>query len=114
MVSIQTGESAYPDVVVTYQPVQPAEDRITKPALIAEVLSRSTADYDRGAKFEMYKAFPMLLYYLYTCSRPATGGPLPAHSTRSELIHLGGDAAIDLAEIECTIGLDAIYADAGC
>jgi Uma2 family endonuclease len=40
MVSIQTGESAYPDVVVTYQPVQPAEDRITKPALIAEVLSR--------------------------------------------------------------------------
>jgi hypothetical protein len=114
VVSIQTGESAYPDVVVTYQPVQPAEDRITKPALIAEVLSRSTADYDRGAKFEMYKAFPMLLYYLYTCSRPATGGPLPAHNTRLELIHLGGDAAIDLAEIGCTIGLDAIYADAGC
>jgi hypothetical protein len=40
VVSMQTGESAYPDVVVTYQPVQPAEDRITKPALIAEVLSR--------------------------------------------------------------------------
>ena len=40
--------SHYPDVVVTCQPVQPTDDRIGEPLVVIEILSRTTADRDRG------------------------------------------------------------------
>ena len=37
---------------------------VTNPAIIIEVLSKSTAAYDRGAKFEMYKTLPSFKEYV--------------------------------------------------
>lgn len=37
---------------------------MTNPALIVEVLSRSTEEYDRGDKFEHYKSLPSLRQYV--------------------------------------------------
>ena len=37
---------------------------ITNPALIVEVLSRSTEEHDSGDKFEHYKTFPILREYV--------------------------------------------------
>lgn len=40
------------------------EDTITNPILLVEVLSKSTRNYDRGDKFELYRSIPALQYYL--------------------------------------------------
>ncbi len=61
------GDHLYPDVMVTCDPRdrQPAEDRfVSHPWLVAEVLSDSTAAYDRGRKFEIYRGIDTLTHYL--------------------------------------------------
>ena len=57
----------YPDIVVVCDPPQYVDgqlDTVTNPTLIAEVLSDSTEKYDRGGKFERYRAVPSLSEYL--------------------------------------------------
>ena len=57
----------YPDVMVTCDPrdaVSGADVAIRYPWLIVEVLSESTAAYDRGAKFERYRRIESLTHYL--------------------------------------------------
>ncbi len=39
-------------------------NRVEKPTLLVEVLSDSTESYDRGLKFEHYRAIPELRHYL--------------------------------------------------
>ena len=60
-------DMVYPDVVVTDDPrdgpSNPAH-YINHPWLIAEVLSDSTAAYDRGRKFELYRTLDTLTHYL--------------------------------------------------
>lgn len=61
------GDYLYPDLMVTCDPRdrQPGEDRfISHPWLVAEVLSDSTAAYDRGHKFELYRSIDTLTHYL--------------------------------------------------
>ena len=55
----------YPDVVVSCDP----DDRrdpylVRRPVLIVEVLSPSTAEYDRSRKFNQYKKLPSLRHYV--------------------------------------------------
>jgi len=60
-----TGMYAYPDVSVACPPIEgEADDVISNPVLLAEVLSPSTADYDRGGKFAHYRQIPSLREYL--------------------------------------------------
>ena len=57
----------YPDVMVTCDPRDAASGAdvvIRHPWLIVEVLSDSTAAYDRGAKFERYRRIESLTHYL--------------------------------------------------
>ena len=55
----------YPDVMVTCHPEDnKAQQFITHPSLIVEVLSDSTADYDRGGKFVAYRKLESLQEYL--------------------------------------------------
>ncbi|CAN2044382.1 putative restriction endonuclease domain-containing protein [Candidatus Magnetomoraceae bacterium gMMP-1] len=57
----------YPDVSVICGDLQFAENRkdtITNPILIAEVLSESTKDYDRGSKFTAYRTIETLQNYI--------------------------------------------------
>ncbi|WP_420126056.1 Uma2 family endonuclease [Longimicrobium sp.] len=57
----------YPDVMALCgRPARGDEhaDVLTNPALIVEVLSRSTQAYDRGEKFERYKAIETLREYV--------------------------------------------------
>ncbi|OJJ18293.1 hypothetical protein BKI52_26095 [marine bacterium AO1-C] len=57
----------YPDVVLTCDP-EDQEDgkdhKIFHPALIVEVLSKSTRGYDQDEKKEAYMRLPSLLYYV--------------------------------------------------
>jgi Uma2 family endonuclease len=62
-----TGLYAYPDVVVFCGPPERhARDRetLTNPSLLVEVLSPTTAAYDRGPRFAHYRAIPSLRAYL--------------------------------------------------
>jgi Uma2 family endonuclease len=55
----------YPDLVVSCDPEDlAAQDAITHPTLIVEVLSPSTREYDRGDKFKFYRTLPSLQEYI--------------------------------------------------
>lgn len=57
----------YPDVMVVAGELEYAKDRkdtITNPQVIAEVLSPSTAGYDRGKKFAAYRTLSSFQEYL--------------------------------------------------
>ena len=55
----------YPDVLVTCSALDLANAMVkSEPRLIAEVLSPSTAAYDRGVKFSHYRSLPSLEEYL--------------------------------------------------
>ena len=61
------GNHLYPDLMVTCDPRDtPSSDGrfISHPWLVAEVLSDSTAAYDRGRKFELYRSIATLTHYL--------------------------------------------------
>lgn len=55
----------YPDVIVTCSATDAADPLIKRePVLVVEVLSPSTAAYDRGEKFAAYRLLPTLQEYL--------------------------------------------------
>lgn len=61
------GLYTYPDVMVVCGPVELAAgplETLTNPLLIIEVLSSSTAEYDRTDKFELYKGLDSLQNYV--------------------------------------------------
>jgi Uma2 family endonuclease len=63
----QSGLYTYPDVMVACDQIEFVPNRtdtLTNPVLIVEVLSESTEGYDRGKKFEFYRAIPSLRHYL--------------------------------------------------
>ncbi|QNF31690.1 Uma2 family endonuclease [Adhaeribacter swui] len=66
------GLYTYPDVLAVCgekQFLDEKKDTILNPVLIVEVLSPSTADYDRGTKFMLYRSIVSLQHYLLVDSR---------------------------------------------
>lgn len=58
---------AYPDVMVLPKPIElqtGRKDTVVNPCFIAEVLSLSTQNYDRGKKFVAYRSIPTFQEYL--------------------------------------------------
>ena len=108
------GLYTYPDVMVVCGDVQFADDRkdtVLNPAVLIEVLSESTRDYDRGRKFEYYRTLPSLKEYLTV----AQDKPHIEHWMRQEedrgmfveFRNLG--QTIPLESIACTLPLTEIY-----
>ncbi len=57
----------YPDVMLVAGKLEFAEgrkDTITNAVMVAEVLSESTEDYDRGGKFKLFRTIPSLREYV--------------------------------------------------
>jgi len=62
---VATGYQAYPDVSVVCPPFEgESENVISNPVMVVEVLSASTADFDRGGKFGHYRQIASLMEYL--------------------------------------------------
>lgn len=64
---VKNGLYTYPDALVVCGRIEFDEkDRhsMTNPTVLVEVLSPSTKDYDRGAKFELYREIPTLRDYV--------------------------------------------------
>lgn len=107
-----TGYHAYPDVSVACSPIQGgADDVLTNPILIVEVLSPSTADLDRGTKFNHYRQIPSLLEYLVFWQDEARA---EQHTRTSEGLWLlrdisGVDQMIQLSSIGLLLPLGTAY-----
>lgn len=68
----ENGLFTYPDVVVLCGKVGTSpedEDSLINPTVLVEVLSKRTASYDRGEKFQLYRSIPTLREYVLVDSR---------------------------------------------
>lgn len=104
----------YPDLMVTCSALD-AADRLIKrePVLVVEVLSPSTAAYDRGAKFASYRQLPSLAEYLL----------VDVESRRCDLFRKRAEdglwvlhpsapgEGVQLASVDLAISADALWAD---
>ncbi len=108
-----TGLYTYPDVMVTCGDEEVAAgsgDTILNPVLIVEVLSPWTRDYDRGEKFEHYRALPRLREYLTVAqSKPHAEQWVRQTDGRWLLTEHHGSAILCLVSIGELLGLDALY-----
>ena len=114
---VRAGESglyAYPDLAIACGEAffhDRHGDVLLNPVVVFEVLSRSTQTYDRGEKFERYKAIETLTdYVLVSQDRPLlehfSRRPDGAWS-RAELA--GTDAALTLESVNCRLSLADVY-----
>lgn len=115
-VYVKNGASfLYPDVSVVCGKPQFLEnknpDTLLNPTLLIEVLSTSTADNDRGAKFMLYRQLPSLRQYLILDSESV-------HAELYSLDELGRwvltetrdlQAVLDLGSIGCQVPLAEVY-----
>jgi Uma2 family endonuclease len=103
----------YPDVLVTCS----AHDRASamsksEPTLIVEVLSPSTAAYDRGIKFSHYRKLPSLQEYVLVdldtrstdCYRKGADGLWVLHP-------FARDESVELASVALTVTPAQMFAD---
>lgn len=109
-----TGLYAYPDVVVVCGAPQFDDgdlDTLLNPTLVVEVLSKSSADYDRGTKFAHYRTLSSLAeYVLFAQDRVHA-----EHHTRQAegrwLLTETSDpgAVLELAAVGCLLPLAEVY-----
>lgn len=109
-----TGLFTYPDVaVVCGRPefLDAEVDTLLNPVLIAEVLSKTTANYDRGGKFVHYRAIPSLREYLILDQERVHAEHWVRQDGGDWLLHETGDpaAVLRLAAIGCELPLAAAY-----
>lgn len=106
----------YPDVAVTCDPRDnvPGQVWIDYPSLVIEVLSKSTAHEDRGAKFDAYKGIPSLREYLLIeyRRREVTVWRRDEAGTWAETRYDPADE-VPLHHPPVTLTMDLIYEDSG-
>ena len=105
---------AYPDVVVVCGQLEFAKgrkDTIINPVLIAEILSDSTRDYDRGSKFAMYRAISSLREYFVIEQRHVSVEYFSKEpdQTRRLREYTERGATVTVESLQVTLALDAIY-----
>ena len=110
----EAGLYAYPDLAVACGEAffhDRHGDVLLNPAVIFEVLSRSTQAYDRSEKFERYKTIKSLTDYVLV----SQDRPLLEHFSRrpdgtwSQTELTGTDAALTLDSVNCRVALADIY-----
>lgn len=110
----ETGLYTYPDLVVVCGEARfddEQNDTLLNPTLIVEVLSDSTEAYDRGRKFEHYRALESLTDYVLVAQSHVH---VEHFSRRPEhrwlLTEIGSlEDRLRLSSIGCEIALEEIY-----
>ncbi len=113
-VRIPSGLYTYPDVVVVCGTPKFEDDQVDtllNPMVLVEVLSESTADYDRGTKFKHYRQIPSLREYVLVDQTAAQ----IEHFVRDDngkwaLTEITGtESSLSLDSIGCRIPLSEVY-----
>lgn len=104
----------YPDLtIVCDKPIYYKEMNLVNPAIIVEVLSPSTKNYDRGDKFRLYQDLPTLQEYLLVDSQSVLVEHFHKDSTGDWAAHkydkLG--ESISIGVIGASLSLDDMYRD---
>ena len=112
---LATGLTTYPDASVVCGPLEyDPEDRnkhtVTNAAVVIEVLSPSTEEYDRGDKFTSFRRMPSLRHYVLVSYRE----PLIEVFSRTSAdewtrLEARTGASVGLPAIGCTLRVDAIF-----
>ncbi|HEX2094077.1 MAG TPA: Uma2 family endonuclease [Longimicrobiaceae bacterium] len=110
----RTRDYVYPDVTVVCGGPQLEDehfDTLLNPTLIVEVLAPSTAGYDRGEKWEMYRRIPSLKDYLLVSQ---TEPRVERYTRQGEGLWLfsetnGLDSILQIDSIGCTLALRDVY-----
>jgi Uma2 family endonuclease len=112
-----TGMNTYADVSVACSPRfhEKYEDTLVNPRVIVEVLSKSTEDYDRGAKFDHYRTIPGFAEYVLVAQRARKVEHFRRLETGQWLLTVleGDGAVLELPALQCSIPLREIYARTG-
>ncbi len=106
----------YTDAVVTCDPRDRVfgRDWIDYPTLVVEVLSPSTERYDRGKKFEEYKAIPTFCEYVLVEQRRREVEVRGRDDTGAwTLMTYGPTDDVVLHSLALTLPMDLIYEDSG-
>jgi Uma2 family endonuclease len=103
----------YPDVSVTCDERDKTTTQyITYPCLIVEVLSDSTAAYDRGDKFRMYRRNPNLIdYVLVDANKIAIDVYRKDEAGNWHIINYQVGDSIELKSINLTFPIEQVYED---
>lgn len=110
-----SGLYTYPDVMITCEKPKLVKykglENLTNPTLIIEVLSPSTADYDKGAKFDHYRTLESLQEYVLVWQDKKRVALYTRQPDNSWLLRdfIGAKAEIKLASIECKLAIEDIY-----
>lgn len=104
----------YPDVVVacgTPEFEDEGVDTLLNPALIVEVLSKSTASYDRGIKAGYYRTLPSLAEYLLVAQDERH---VALHTRQADGRWLltdirGAEGHVELQSVGCLLPLADVY-----
>jgi len=110
-----TGLYTYPDVIVVCGKPQLLDgaylDTLLNPDLIVEVLSPSTADYDKGAKFDHYRTIESLREYVLVWQDKKRVARYTKQADESWVLRdfIGENAEILLASIDCRLSMEDIY-----
>jgi len=109
-----TGLYTYPDVVIVCG--EPSfddkrKDTLVNPTALVEVLSKSTASYDRGEKFEHYRKLTSLADYLVIAQNKYHVEHYTRQPDNQWLLAETDDIGqtIQIPSIECTLALVDIY-----
>ncbi len=109
------GMISYPDLVVICGEPEyhdQHKDIVLNPAVIIEVLSESTAEFDRGVKFTRYRMFnPTLTDYILVWQDEALVEHYIRQSSGDWLLkeYHGLDKSFRIDSIECSLNLAEIY-----
>ena len=111
----RTGLYTYPDLLIVCGPIELASDdpmSVVNPVAIIEVLSPSTANYDRGAKFRNYQQIPSLTEYVLVAQDEAVCERFirQADCTWNYTSLVGLEAELAFTSVAATIPLADIYA----
>ena len=103
----------YPDVMVSCHPEDLAAERVLHhPRVIVEVLSDSTAAYDRGGKFAAYRMLESLQEYVLIDPERRSLEIFRRLPSNDWLLATGDSArALVLTALEMEIGFDEVFED---
>ena len=107
-----TNDMFYPDIVVTCDPRDLAASlEMSHPKLIIEVLSPSTATFDRGDKFLIYRQIPELEEYALVDPHAKTFEVYRRQPNGSDWLLSPGRAGhgLELQSVALTIPVDALF-----
>ncbi|MBX3290871.1 MAG: Uma2 family endonuclease [Acidobacteria bacterium] len=110
-----TGLYTYPDISVVCGKAEFLEDTnpdtLINPTVIFEVLSPSTANYDRGDKFEHYREIDSLKEYVLIWQDKKRAARFTRQPDNTWLLadFIGEDAVIDLLSLSCSVSMSDIY-----